>query len=311
MELGILGYDQSIYRMNRATLSSAEAVLAVIATGGFGAAARELGVAQSTVSRRIALLEERLGGAVLFSRTSRVVRPTETGLRYAEAVRSALNVLGAAEQTILAGASVPTGRFRVTVASALGRAWLTPVMAQLSDQYLDLRFDVDFEDRYVDVLEEGYDLGLRLSPPDRSGLAGEIIGRSPLHLCAAPAYAKRWGLPTRPQDLTHHRCIVMRTYAPRTRWRFGAPDGPVEVQIDPSHTVNDITALCALVSMGAGISILPDYLARPLISDGQLLAIMPDFTLPNLKIHAVYPHDRKSLPAIRATLDAIRQVWPS
>ena len=186
--------------MNKASFSEAEAYLAVVDRGGFGAAARELGVTQSTISRRIAALELRIGKR-LVERTTRRVTLTEAGLAFANDLRDVLARLADAEGRVQSEGSEPEGLLHVTMPTAYGRTSVLPRLAVLSRRYPRLRFELDLSDRYVDILEEGYDLAIRIAEPTQSGLVSERIDRFTLHVCASPGYVAKHAPIERPQDL--------------------------------------------------------------------------------------------------------------
>ncbi len=292
--------------MNKASFSEAEAYLAVVDRGGFGAAARELGVTQSTISRRIAALELRIGKR-LVERTTRRVTLTEAGLAFANDLRDVLARLAEAEGRVQSEGSEPEGLLRVTMPTAYGRTSVLPNLALLSIRYPRLRFELDLSDRYVDILEEGYDLAIRIAEPTQSGLVSERIDRFTLHVCASPDYVANHAPIERPQDLAAHACIVQRTYAPRSRWRFEWSGDLIEIDIAPRIVVSDMMAVRALALDAAGVAILPSYLARDELACGRLVELLGEAGLPTINVFASFPHHRAGLSKIRAVVEELRR----
>lgn len=291
--------------MNKASFSEAEAYLAVVDRGGFGAAARELGVTQSTISRRIAALESRIGKR-LVERTTRRVTLTEAGLAFANDLRDVLARLAEAEGRVQSEGSEPEGLLRVTMPTAYGRTSVLPRLAVLAKRYPRLRFELDLSDRYVDILEEGYDLAIRIAEPTQSGLVSERIDRFSLHVCASPDYVAKHPPIERPQDLAAHACIVQRTYAPRSKWRFEWSGDLIEIDIAPRIIASDMMAVRSLVLDATGVAILPSYLAHDDLASGGLVEVLGEAGLPTVNVFAGFPHHRAGLSKIKVVVEELR-----
>lgn len=292
--------------MNKASFSEAEAFLAVVDRGGFGAAARELGVTQSTISRRIAALELRIGKR-LVERTTRRVTLTEAGIAFANDLRDVLARLAEAEGRVQSEGSEVEGLLRVTMPTAYGRTSVLPRLALLSKRYPRLRLDLDLSDRYADILEEGYDLAIRIAEPTQSGLVSARIDRFTLHVCASPDYAAKHAPIERPQDLVAHACIVQRTYAPRSKWRFEWSGDLIEIEIAPRIIASDMMAVRALALDAAGVAILPSYLARDELASGRLVEMLGEAGLPAINVFASFPHHRAGLSKIKVVVEELRR----
>lgn len=306
INMGHLRYQKSVYRMNRANFSEAEAFLAIVDRGGFGAAARELGVTQSTISRRIAALESRVGKR-LVERTTRRVALTEAGTAFATDLRDVLARLADAEGRIQSQGAEPEGLLRVTMPTAYGRTCVIPRLARIARHYSRLRFELDLSDRYVDILEEGYDVAIRIAEPAQSGLITERIDHFGLHICAAPEYLAKSAPIEQPQDLAKHDCIVQRTYAPRNKWRFEWSGDLIEIDIAPKIIASDMSAVRLLALAGAEITVLPSYLAVDDLAAGTLVEILPEASLPRISVFASWPHHRATLTKIGVLVDELRK----
>ena len=295
--------------MNRASFSEAEAFLAVVDRGGFGSAARELGVTQSTISRRISALEMRLGKR-LVERTTRRITLTEAGLAFASNLRDVLIRLADAEGRVQSEGSEPEGVLRVTMPTAYGRTMVLPRVTALAQRYPRLRFELDLSDRYADILDEGFDLAIRNAEPTQTGLASQRIDRYTLHVCAAPEYLAKHKPIERPQDLVDHSSIVLRTYAPRSRWRFEWSSDLIEIEISPSIIASDMMAVRSMTLEGAGVAILPSFLAREDISCGKLTELLPEAGLPAINVFASFPHHRANLSKIKVLIAELQREPP-
>jgi DNA-binding transcriptional LysR family regulator len=291
--------------MNRANFSEAEAFLAVVDLRGFGAAARELGVTQSTISRRIAALESRIGKR-LVERTTRRLALTEAGLAFANDLRDVLARLADAEGRVQSAGAEPEGLLRLTMPTAYGRACVIPRLAAIAKRHPRLRFELDLSDRYVDILEEGFDVAIRIAEPTQTGLVTQRIDRFELHVCAAPDYLARSAAISAPQDLADHACIVQRTYAPRNKWRLEWSGDLVEIEITPQIVVSDMAAVRSLALEGAGIAVLPSYLATDDLAAGRLVEVLPEASLPSISVFASFPHHRASLSKISVVVAELR-----
>ena len=291
--------------MKKASLSEVEAFLAVVDRRGFGAAARELGVTQSTISRRIASLETRIGRR-LVERTTRRMVLTDTGLAYADELRDVLMRLENAEARVQARPAEPEGLLRITMPTAYGRVCVLPRLAKLAERYPRLRFELDLSDRYVDLLDNGFDVAVRLAASSQSGIDTEKIGAFGLHLCASAGYVAKHGRLVAPQDLATHDCLALRTYAPRVDWRMSWQARNLNIEITPRMTVSDMTALRELTLAGAGIAVLPSYIAESDFAAGRLVDVLPGLVLPSMDVFVAYPHHRSDLSKVAVLLDEFR-----
>ena len=190
---------------------------------------RELGVTQSTISRRIATLEAKLG-VRLIERTTRHVALTDAGLSYASELHDILLRLRDADARAQRGTAEPEGLIRITMPTALGRASVVPALARVSRRYPKLRFELDLSDRYVDLSEGTYDIAVRTSTTPQSGIREERIASFGRCLCASPDYLETHGTITELSQLGAHDCLALRTYAPRTTWQVIWRGEPAELR---------------------------------------------------------------------------------
>lgn len=301
------GYNKSGVRMNGSRFLEAETFLAVADYGGFGAAARELGVTQSTISRRIAALEARVNHK-LIERTTRRVALTEDGLALAVDLRDVLARLADAESRIHAGTAEPQGTLSITMPTAYGRACVLPRLAALAAAHPQLQFRLDLSDRYADLLDDGYDLAVRFSASTVTGVKSQKIDSFGVAICASPEYLAVAGMPQMPDDLASHACIIQQVYAPRTTWPFEWKGRPVEIAIKPRFVVSDMAAIAELTVSGAGISALPSYLIENDVAAGRLVRLLPSANLPTIDVFAAYPHQKAKLGKVVAALAELSRV---
>jgi DNA-binding transcriptional LysR family regulator len=215
--------------------------------------------------------------------------------------------LADAEGRVQSEGSEPEGLLRVTMPTAYGRTLVLPRLAVLAKRYPRLRFELDLSDRYVDILEEGYDLAIRIAEPTQSGLVSERIDRFTLHVCASPDYVAKHPPIERPQDLSAHACIVQRTYAPRSKWRFEWSSDLIEIEIAPHIVASDMMAVRSLVLDATGVAILPSFLARDDLASGRLVEVLGEAGLPAINVFASFPYHRAGLSKIKVVVEELRR----
>lgn len=293
--------------MKKGSFSEAEAFLALADQRGFGSAARELGVTQSTISRRIAMLETRIGQR-LVERTTRRVVLTEAGTSYAGELRDIMLRLENADARVQSRTAEAEGLLRVTMSIAFGRTCVAPALIRLAHSHPRLRFELDFSDRYVDLIDSGFDVAVRLAAPPQSGIDTRHLGTSGLRLCASPDYVKTYGLITAPEEIATRNCLAFRTYAPRINWSAIWQGQKLDLVFSPRMILSDMTVLHTMVSAGLGIAVLPQYFIESDLAKGTLVDAMPGLILPNLDIFAAYPRDRVRLRKVAVLLDELRNI---
>jgi DNA-binding transcriptional LysR family regulator len=286
-------------------LNAIAAFVHVVDGKTFRAAARALGVPRSTVSLKVAQLEDHLGVRLL-ERTTRTVRLTEAGTAYYRQVSPALEALGDAEHAVTDLQAQPSGRLRITAPIESGQLLLGTVVADYMRLYPDVHVDVDLTNRRVDLIEEGFDLALRAGPlPDSSLIARKLGTPQRARLYASPAYLRKHRVPRRPEDLEHHRLLAISTN-PLT-WSFRRKRGLVAVKVRPHASSNSLFVLRDLAAAGHGIARLPEMLGAELLRSGALRTILDEFSPPPESISAVYPSARNLSPKVRAFLEVLER----
>ncbi len=261
----------------RSSLEQVEAFLAVAELGGFAAAASRIGRDASAISRRVSMLEERLGVRLL-SRTTRKVALTEAGTVFYRRAQFALEELASAGQEAIAGAGVVSGKLRITVPNTFGMLWISPLLPKFCSQFPQVRLDVRFDDRNVDIIGERYDVAIRLGVMRSSTLVSRRIAGLRSLLYAAPKYLKRRGTPRTPADLAKHDCIG---FTGHSFW----PDWPLQKgttrktikPLGPLVTDNLEANLSAAVA-GLGIILTSDWVAGTSRKTGHLEEVLPGWS---------------------------------
>ena len=277
----------------------------VVEQGGFARAAERLQLSASAVSRHVAELEAHLGVRLL-NRTTRKLSLTESGQAFHERTVQLLADLEEAEASVAASALSPRGTLRLTCPIAFGEWYVAPAIAAFSAQHPQLRFDVELSDRMVDLVEEGFDLGIRIGSSSSQALIARRIGETRLVCVASPSYVARHGVPKVPQDLTGHRCLVYSYQSVRDVWRFADARGVEHVvRIAGPAMSNNGRFLAALAACGMAISMEPDILVRDELRSGRLVELLAGYRPPAIPIHAVYPSRRHLSAKVRTFVDFI------
>lgn len=278
----------------------------VAEAGSFALAAQRLGVTRSAIAKIIARLEQRLG-VLLFTRTTRRQQLTEDGQIYYERCTRALAELTAAEEAFEGGRREPAGRLRISVPVLLGRHCIAPVMLRLMQRYPSLQVELSFSDRVSDLVEEGFDLAVRVGTlADSSKLVARRLGVQRMGICAAPDYLVRHGFPAHPQELAQHAGIVYGRGGQATPWKLRGADGQVH-EIRPDHCLlmDDLQAITDAAVAGAGLAWLPCWMILHELRNQRLALVMGADQLVATDIHLVWPHSRHLPSKVRVTIDAL------
>jgi DNA-binding transcriptional LysR family regulator len=275
----------------------------VVEAGSFAGAAERLAVSVSSVSRLVSDLEAHLG-ARLLNRTTRRLSLTETGQSFFERCVQLLADLEEAEVAVSSASIVPRGTLRLTCSATFGARHLAPAIAAFTARHPQIRFDVELSERVVDIVEEGFDLAVRVGAGGSQNLVGRLIGTTQIVCCAAPSYLARHGEPRDPLDLAGHVCLTYE-YAPsRNVWTFRGRDGAEQqVRITGPVHANNGRFNEALAAEGLGIAREPDFIIAPDVRAGRLKPILRRFEPPPLNIYVVYPSRRHLSAKVRAFAD--------
>lgn len=273
----------------------------VVECHSFTHAASGLGMQKSTVSRRIALLEERLGVRLL-NRTTRKLRLTEVGLAYYERCRQIMLDFAEAEQAVMQLQQEPSGLLRITAPIEVGQLFLGRVLGEFMRQYPGISAEVELTSRHVDPVEEGVDIVILVGQPQDSTLVARKLFEARRRLCASPEYLAQNGTPSAREELVKHRAILLHQ-DPSRYWPLLEDNIPC----DRVMVCNNITFAREAVLAGAGIAALPSMICEAAIGKGRLVEVLPEVRLPIVEVYAVYPSRRFQAMKVKTFLDFLMQ----
>jgi len=269
----------------------------------FTAAAGQLDITRGMATRYVAQLEEHLG-ARLLNRTTRRVSLTEAGAAYLERCNQLLADLEEAEAAASLHVAEARGTLRVTSALAFGVRYVAPVLGDFMRDHPRVVVDLSFNDRTVDLVEEGYDLAIRIGELPSSSLSARRLATTRMVVCAAPAYWRRRGRPATPEDLAGHDALHYVYSATSDEWRFADASGaPRNVRIRHRLRANNGDALLRAAISGLGVVQLPSFMVHDVLARGELETALGEFCAPELGIHAVYPARRLLAAKVRSFVD--------
>jgi len=282
-------------------IDNLRAFVAVGDLGSFSAAARRLGRSKVLVSRQVAELEAELGTRLL-SRTTRAVAFTGPGLAFHPKARGLIEAYDEAAAEVKAGAISPRGPIKVSGPMSYGLRHLTDAVLDFACLHPDVVVHLDLNDRFVDLVEEGFDLGLRIGHLPDSSLLARRLGEVRRVVCAAPAYLEAQGHPQTPADLLNHRCLHYGYTGPVERWRFRGPEGEIVLPLRPAFRSSSGEALLRAGLRGLGIVQQPWFIVGPEIEAGRLVLLLAPYEEAPLPIHLLMPPGRAGA-SVRALVD--------
>lgn len=285
-------------------LAAMQVFVRVVETGGLSAAGRALGLAPSSVTRRISELEDLLG-VTLLHRTTRKLSLTEAGTTYYERAREIVRAVEEANLAVTEKRTGPSGTLRISVPASVARLHITPAVAAFHAQYPKVRVVMSVTDRIVDLVEEGLDVAIRIGRLEDSSLIARKLGEGRRLVCASPTYLKRAGKPTSPEALSDHACLTIRRHPGSNVWRFRNGKKAIEVRATGPFFTDDGETLVAAAAAGLGLILVPEWLVGLEISDGRLKETLADYTAePAMTpLYAVYAPDAYTPPKVRAFVD--------
>lgn len=275
---------------------------AVVDAGSFVKAAEALGLSKAAMSRHVGELETRLGVRLL-QRTTRRLSLTEEGQVFYARSKELLAGVDEAEAEITSRSGAASGLLRINAPFTFGILHLAPLWGVFRSQYPQVALDVTLADRVVDLVDEGYDVAIRIATLPSSTLISKRLASTRMVLCASPQYLAAHGTPQHPAELAAHAVISYSYLATRDEWHFAGPQGPVSVKTQPCiHTNNGDTCRAAALAH-QGIILQPDFLVGRDLASGTLVELMPAFRALELGIYAVYPTRKHVPPKVRALID--------
>jgi DNA-binding transcriptional LysR family regulator len=275
----------------------------VVDLGSFSKAAADLRIGQPSATKRVAQLEKRLGSRLLH-RSTHGVTPTEIGAIYYEKCKLIAHHVEEADTLAALLQSQVQGALRIGASVGFGRQVLVPLVIEFMRQHPKLQVDLAFEDRYVNLVEHGIDLAIRMGPLADSTLGARYLGQNPWMVVASPEYLRGRGTPLTPADLADHDALVYSTVQGDARWRFTGGDGrELQQSVTGPLRSNSLSALLTAACGGMGVAALPAYVAHGAVASGTVTPLLGQWVLPSQDIHAVYPSPRLMPAKVRGFID--------
>jgi DNA-binding transcriptional LysR family regulator len=289
------------------TLTRMRAFIDVVEAEGFSAAGRKIGRSKALLSKYVRELEDELG-ALLLNRTTRQFSLTEAGHTYYKRASEIVREIDNLADVVRESSGDVRGRIKLSAPRTFADAPIGLSLIDFAKEHPDIVLDINLDDRFVDLVEEGFDLAVRITRLESSSLIARRLAPFSVCLCASPELIEKHGEPSRPQDLANLPCIIDTNGRWLSNWPFLGDGGEtISVSVSGPIEVNSPMAARAAAVAGLGFCILPDFIAEPDIADGKLVAMLGNRILPGGGIFAVYPH-RRYLPAkVRVFVDFLLQ----
>ncbi|KAF6675794.1 MULTISPECIES: LysR family transcriptional regulator [Pantoea] len=280
----------------------------VLETGSFSAAALRLGTSSSQASKLVSKLEQRLG-VQLFKRSTRALSPTDVGRSYYERVKNLLDAFETLDASVRESATTPTGRLKISAPGSFGTVVLSEVLVAFARRYPLIELDVSFSDRSVNIVDEGFDMAIRIGTLSDSSLVARKLGEVHVRIAASPVYLEQFGTPQHWREMPQHQCIIDTNFRDPWHWPFAGGSGgsggseivtvPVRGRLRFANTEACLQAAMA----GLGIARLPGFIAAPALQRGEIVRLLENFDTPPLGLFAVYPPARHLAHRARLLID--------
>jgi DNA-binding transcriptional LysR family regulator len=267
----------------------------IVETGSFSKASVDLGVTQPTATKHVAAVEARLG-ARLLNRNTRGVSATEIGALYYEKCKTIQRELEEADNLAALLQSRVGGQLRISTSVAFGRRVLTPLVLAFMREHPEITIDLSFDDRYVNLVEQGVDVAIRMGRLADSSLGARYLAQNPWVLVASPAYLKAHYAPQAPAEVAQHPCLIYSTVQGDERWHFTGAGREESVPVRGPLRTNNLSVLLEAARDGMGLAILPWYVAHGSVQRREVMPLLTEFALPVQEMHAVFPSP-KLLPS--------------
>ena len=282
----------------------------VAETGSFSEAGRQLGLAPSSVSRQVNTLEESLGTRLL-NRTTRNLHLTEAGELYYERTHRILGEIEDANIAVSQLQQEPRGTLRLNIPVVFGRRYIAPTLPEFLERHPDVRVELQVTDHYVDLIEDGADLAIRIGGLTNASFIARKLVSIRRVLVASPGYIERHGAPSTPEDLANHNCLQSRVHPGETVWELSGEGRVVKVRVAGNLHANNVEAINTAMLNGGGIALLPTWVTGKDVQRGDAVVLLPDYQpdRPDMEsaAYAVYPYNRNVSAKVRAYIDFIAE----
>lgn len=276
-------------------------------SGNFTTAADKLGLSKQFVSKRLMALEARLGARLLI-RTTRTLRTTEIGQMYYEQASRVVQDVDGIEQAIARQNASPRGRLRITAPMTFGTMHLSPTIPRFLEAHPDVLLELELNDRTVDLVAEGFDIGVRIGVLPDSSLIANRVALMEMATCASPAYLERRGTPAKPADLGDHDCLLYG-HKRHVEWSFSLQGKPKTIPVTGRLCANNGEVVRDAAVAGLGFAHLPTFIVGEALESGKLVSVLDEFRPPPAGVHTVYPTHRQPSLAVRAFADFMRSTF--
>ena len=280
--------------------------ISVLETGSFTAAAECLGTSSGQASKLVSRLEAELD-VRLFNRTTRSVVPTEAGRAYYERLCPLIDEFDNLDLEIRNISQTPRGRLRLTAPLTFGSLELTPALNDFATRFSDIELDVSFTDRAVNLVEEGFDLAVRVGRPDDSSLIARKLCDVRIVVVGAPTYLDANGTPTVPEEMAQHECIIDTNFRDPNRWTFGTAGAERTVPVRGRIRYSNAEACLRAVEAGIGLACVPAFVAGDALRTGRVVRLLAEFETVPFGVHALYPHSRHLAAKVRVLVDFLAE----
>lgn len=291
-------------------LSAMRAFVRVVQTGSFSATGREMNTSQTTISKKVAALEKKIG-VKLLARSSRDHALTPAGTKYYQTCVDILGELDEAEAEARSEVASPQGTIRISAPVAFGRILLAPIMSEFFQRYPDIKVDLQLSDQHTDLISDGIDVALRAKQLEDSTLIARHLFDNPMLVLAAPSYLQQHGEPKNPEDLKQHNCLVYSRMKDINVWSFTKQNQKHAVAVNGNFQSDNGDVLLEVALTGMGIVILPIWMVEHHLKEGQLTQLMNDYTGQNLPFNAVYLQSRYTPLKVRCLIDFLKEKLPN
>lgn len=280
--------------------------------GSYTAAARALSVSPSAISKSVQRLEDHFG-LKLFTRTTRSLILTPEGRDLHERALRILREVDEIDQAAVASRAEPSGTLKVTAPLPIGLNILAPALPRFRERYPNLTIDLRLGDQFADIIEQGIDIAIRVGNLADSRLVSRPLGPHRIGAFASPDYLHRKGIPITSEDLADHECVnfLYQSSGQSLRWPYHVGDKQLEITPDAAITVDVSDAVAAVLAAGGGIGISPHYVAAPYVRRGELVPVLPQFTVERFAITALWPDSRRGSPNVKAFVAFLIELFPS
>lgn len=290
------------------TLLGMRTFCAVVSAGSFIKGAESLGLSSALASKYVGQLEERLGVRLL-NRTTRSMALTEAGQAYYDECSQLIDDFDMLEKVTRDRQSTPRGHLRISAPVSFGQDRLTEALASFLKEHPGISIETKLTDRFVNVVNEGYDMAIRIGKLEDSSLIARKLMPISICLFASPSYLEQYGTPTCPEDLLNHQCIVDINHRGRNNWHFETPEGTRMISVKGQYITDSADSCRRMALCGLGVGQIPEFIVKEDLESGRLVRLLTDIGQPEHNLVALYPHSRHVATKVRVCVDFLARYF--